>query len=403
MKDFFPILKSLKKQKIAPILLALQVAITFMVLVNTAYMIGERNKKMQRPTGLDEANTFYIVSNFLSEPHQVISEQNDILRQIRGIEGVVGASALPSLPLVGWGRYTDFYLEPTGNSVGFGGYLSSDEHALKTLDLELIAGEWFVPSDILETNKEGTFLPSQVVVTQALARKIYPDNWRDIVGTTLYFNDAPHRVKGVIKTLQNAWQFWSAVDATVLASVNEAQPTSPSHIAIRTQPGKLEEVMNNTVDTLLKTPGRKIEKMSTMNEVRQKAYKEDLATSKILTAIGVGLAIITGLGIFGQARYNVSRRTQQIGTRRALGANKWDVIRYFMVENAVVSSIGVVIGLLGAIILNNQFVELMSINPVPLSYLMIGTVLIFVLGQLAVIYPATRASRVSPAIATRGA
>ncbi|WP_105168913.1 ABC transporter permease [Pseudoalteromonas sp. T1lg23B] len=403
MKDFFPILKSLKKQKIAPILLALQVAITFMVLVNTAYMIGERSKKMQRPTGLDEANTFYVITNILREGHQVLAEHNDNLRQIRALDGVVAAAPLPSIPLIGWGRYTDFYLDPKGESVAYGGYFNSDEHALKALNLELIAGEWFTPTDIVSVMSDGTFVESPVVVTQALAEKIYPNNWRDIVDTTLYFSGNPHRVKGVIKTLQSSWQFWSMVELTVLAGVNEALPTSASHIAIRTQPGRLEEVMNNTVDMLLKTPGRKIERIGTMAQVRQKAYKEDLATSKILTAIGVGLAIITGLGIFGQARYNVSRRTQQIGTRRALGANKWDVIRYFMVENAVVTSIGVVIGLLGAIILNNQFVELLSINPVPLSYLMIGTVMIFVLGQLAVIYPATRASRVSPAIATRGA
>ena len=60
---------------------------------------------------------------------------------------------------------------------------------------------------------------------------------------------------------------------------------------------------------------------------------------KILTFVIGLLTAITGLGIVGLASFSVARRTRQIGIRRALGATKTAIVRYFMLENFIVSSI----------------------------------------------------------------
>ena len=56
------------------------------------------------------------------------------------------------------------------------------------------------------------------------------------------------------------------------------------------------------------------------------------------------LTAVTALGIVGLASFSVNRRTRQIGIRRALGASKVAVLRYFMTENLMISLVGVLIG-----------------------------------------------------------
>ena len=63
MRDLAPIIKALFKDKLVPFLLILQISVTFMVMVNAANMISEREKLMSRPTGVDEENACYVLTN----------------------------------------------------------------------------------------------------------------------------------------------------------------------------------------------------------------------------------------------------------------------------------------------------------------------------------------------------
>jgi putative ABC transport system permease protein len=110
---------------------------------------------------------------------------------------------------------------------------------------------------------------------------------------------------------------------------------------------------------------------------------------------------VTGLGIVGLAWFSVTQRRKQIGTRRALGATRWDIVRYFMVENWLVTSAGLVIGLVGAVSLNWLLDTQYSVGRIPLWYLPIGMLALWALGQLAVLLPARRAANIPPALATR--
>jgi putative ABC transport system permease protein len=113
------------------------------------------------------------------------------------------------------------------------------------------------------------------------------------------------------------------------------------------------------------------------------------------------LTAITGLGIVGLASFSVARRTKQIGTRRALGATRPAILRYFMLENFVISSVGVVGGAIIAVGINMWMVEAFGIARVAWYLIPAAMVMLWLVGQLAVLGPARRASMVSPAMATR--
>ena len=147
---------------------------------------------------------------------------------------------------------------------------------------------------------------------------------------------------------------------------------------------------------------RIIRNMQTMDETRERSYRSDSSMIKMLTFTVILLLLITSLGIVGLASFSVSRRTKQIGTRRALGASKSAIAQYFMLENLLISGAGVVIGAAMAIGLNMALVEAFDVDPGSLIILVPGAMLaLVVIGQLAVLGPARKAAKVPPAVATR--
>jgi putative ABC transport system permease protein len=120
--------------------------------------------------------------------------------------------------------------------------------------------------------------------------------------------------------------------------------------------------------------------------------------------LGVVIFLLLGvatLGIFGLAAFNVSTRTKQIGTRRAVGARRSDVVRYFMVENWLVTTAGVVAGCVLALLLGYWLSTTFELPRLKLYYLVVGVAVLWVVGLMAALVPARRAARVSPAVATR--
>lgn len=138
-----------------------------------------------------------------------------------------------------------------------------------------------------------------------------------------------------------------------------------------------------------------------MEETRTRSYLEDAAMVKLLVFVVSLLTVITCLGIIGLASFSVARRTKQIGTRRALGASRTAIMRYFLLENFLVSSVGVVVGAILAVALNIWMVEAYDLTPIGWYLVPAAMLVLWLVGQIAVFGPARRASMVSPAIATR--
>ena len=101
--------------------------------------------------------------------------------------------------------------------------------------------------------------------------------------------------------------------------------------------------------------------------------------------------------------FSINRRTKQIGTRRALGATRGQIMSYFMIENLMISTFGVILGAAGAIGLNIWLVNTLSMSPINYELILLGMIVLYVVGQIAVLYPARKAANIAPATATRSA
>ena len=98
---------------------------------------------------------------------------------------------------------------------------------------------------------------------------------------------------------------------------------------------------------------RVIYRIEGLDESKAAYMARDRLVMRMLIVLIVVLVLVTA-GIFGLTLFNISKRTKQIGTRRALGARRSAIVRYFLVENALVASVGIVLGAGLAMLLGQQ-------------------------------------------------
>jgi len=120
-----------------------------------------------------------------------------------------------------------------------------------------------------------------------------------------------------------------------------------------------------------------------------------------------GLAmLLAAIGLFGVMSYAVSRRTNEIGVRMALGARRGDVIRMVLGESMILVAVGVGLGLgvaLGLARLAREQLApvLFGLPPTDLASIVAAVLLMAVVSTIAGFLPARRASRVDPLVALR--
>lgn len=398
-----PIFRAMLRNKPGYILIAVQIAVTMAIMINAVAIIQERSALMVRPSGVDEENIFYLSSmTFQPDVDQKAMIDED-LDALRSVPGVVDAISTNSVPLRGGGWSMGLQTEP-GAEVDASGVAIyfTDEHGINTFGVNLIAGRNFLREEITWNDPELSGWPPAGIVSKAMAETLFPeDEPADVVGRTVYINDDnPVQIVGVMDVLQAPWSGWDGVERSML--VPEKREWDYNRYVVRTEPGMQDGLMPQIEEMLAASSRDRIVKdMRTMAETRKMSYLDDSAMVSILTFIVTLLTVITGLGIVGLASFSVNRRTKQIGTRRALGATRFAILRYFMVENFVVSTVGVVFGAALAIALNIWMATTFEMAPMAWYLVPVAMIALWLVGQLAVAGPARRATRVSPAVATR--
>lgn len=400
--EFGPIFRALLRNKTGAILIALQIAFTMAVSVNAWVMIKDRLDNASRPSGMNETDTFHLQSygfdpNF--KPKLTIA--ND-LRQLRELAGVIDAIQMNAIPLSGSGSATGVRASRDENAQSFNtAVYQVDDHAIDTLGVNLLAGENFTATDITTPQPFEPSGPPKAIITLALASALFPEgDPLSSVGRTIIIGDSPSTVVGVIERLQSPWTDSNSVERSMLIPVRT--DAKAARYMIRSQPGQRDSLMPRIEEMLAASnPERIIRNLRSMEETRRRSYSLDMGLAKIMGFVMIVLLGITALGILGLASFSVNRRTKQIGVRRALGATTGDILRYFLLENVLITSTGVLLGAIMTVGLNIWLVEMMNFPKIAWYGIPLGVIVLVALGQLAVLGPANRACRVSPATATR--
>lgn len=407
-----PIIRSHLKQPLGAMLIILQIALTLTVISNAMSMIQHRLEKMQRDSGIieNELVTFSFL-RFGEKESKVLSlnRNQDLIEWMKRLPYVTSAAVVNTIPFHYSQSSSDLCLDeaqdncPVSPSKYFGG-----TELIDTFGLELLEGRNFYSEELTSIDSPEP-LPNQknnsnsseikpIIITQAISELYFPTG--SPLNQLLYMEEKPYQVIGVVKKLQRVYSNNTGFYNSVI--LPNSVSNSHAYGAIRLP----QEYHKNMLDQLEKkllewNPKQVIRSTQTLETARKKAYASDQGMSNLLVSVMVLLLIVTGLGITGLVSFAVTTKRKQIGTRRALGAAKIDILKEFLLENLFFVVIGCSIGTGLSITLNQQLMQHFSVPLLDLTLIAIGVGILFTVSQAAAIGPTRQAMAISPATATR--
>jgi putative ABC transport system permease protein len=403
-----PILSSLRRNKVGATLIALQIALTLAVLCNALFIIEQQTALSRAPSGVaDESSVFVIANQWVGEAADMAAREQTDLASLRALPEVADATLSPVQPLGGRGMGEDITIHPDRPR---GGSMTAvfpvDDHALNTLGLRLIAGRNFRPEDILIRHGVNDNYPSwgSVIVTRGLARELDPSG--NVLGRTaaLRPGSTTATIIGVVERFGPSQFAGNSASGANSILVPLLWADSSFFYLVRAKPGQLAAAMLAARNGLYKNSRqRTIASMQSLADARLDFYRGARGEALLMGVISSILLGVTAFGMLGLTSYWVTQRRRQIGIRRALGATAGSILRYFQTENLLIVGAGSVLGVLMGQAANLWMVRSVALTRLPPLYLIVGTLVVLTLGQIAVLWPALRASAVPPAIAARGA
>jgi len=403
-----PILSTLRRHKTASALIVLEIALSCAIICNALFLIAGRLDRMNRPTGQAEDEIVRVQVTGIGTDENASALTRSDLAVLRALPGVKSASVTNQVTFGGgsWNSSVNLSPDQTHQTLSSTVYLG-DEKLPQTMGLKLVKGRYFNADELLDwdtINKPGAdaAVPAAIVTTD-MAEKLWPG--QDPIGKTLYSwgDESGSRVVGVVDKLArpNNQGGPEAYHYSMILPIWTPYTVGGNYL-VRTEPGRRAEVLKAAVEALRKNgPRRIVLNQQTMEEMRGDFYRSDRAMAWMLVLVCVALLVVTALGIVGLASFWVQQRTKQIGVRRALGATRTQILRYFQAENFILATAGIVIGMLLAFGLNQLMMSKAELPRLPAIYLPVGALVLWVLGQLSVLGPARRAAAVPPAVATR--
>ncbi|MGN6236373.1 ABC transporter permease [Dyella sp.] len=413
-----PMIAALRRHKAGVVLIALQIALTLAIVCNAVFIIGERVARVNRPTGLDENNLFLVTQQWVGAPSgddpasvdKLDNMQQTDLAALRAMPDVASVAPVNSVPLLNSSWNGSLALKPAsqlGAGNGRTTYYFTDEQGLATLGLKLVAGRSFTAADVEHRGFRDQREPSIVMLTKALADKLFPDG--SALGKVVYLDggSTPSTIIGLVDRLQvpgtGSWTNSFVWNSTLVPTRINA---NFSRYAVRAKPGRLQAAMRAVPNVLYGVNRLRVmddDSVKSFADIRTQAYRADVGMAILMGVVCLILLGVTAAGIVGLTSFWVGQRHRQIGVRRALGARKIDILHYFQMENLLISGVGAVIGLGLAIGLNMLLMQHFEMDRLPVLYVLAGIVAVMALGQGAVFVPARRASNVPPVVATRSA
>ncbi len=397
--EFGPIFRTLFRNKTRFFLVGAEVALTLAIAVNCINMMVDTRRTMNRPTGLDEANLVAVRSHPFSpdfrEEEYLDNVRRSDLELLRSLPGVRAAEAVSAIPLSGSGSSTAFKpLDSEMDSLATA-WIVAGPRVLDVLGVRLVAGRDLTEADVTESDSKN------VIVTQAYADRLFPDG--DALGGQIQGRtaDSPHTIVGVIERMHGPWPMWHSVEHVTLSPGKPGDFNWGVIYLVRTAHREDGALLRNIEERLLGSNDGRNLTVRPLVEIKADTYSASHAVVRLLGVVIFLLIAVTALGIIGITSFSVTERTRQIGTRRALGARRLDILRLFLLENGIITSAGLAVGVGFAFGLNYLLVSYVGGVKLDTWLLGGGVLLLWLIGQASAFIPALRGTRISPALAAR--
>ena len=391
----------LRQHRLRNLLVIGEVAMALVLLIGAGLMVRSFAALLSEETGI-EANRILTVEMLLPKykyptPNQQRQFFEDLLARTASTQNVEHAGAINVLPFGGHQWMWSFRVAGSGSGrklvKGGADYRVVTPEYFRAMGIPLLQGRSFTRED--RANSPGFF-----IVNQAFARKHIPNG--EILGSQIRLeDDAPwSTIVGVVGNVKHDG-LGDDVKPEMYRPFAQA-PLPSMTLAIRA--GSNVTALTGTVRGFVKDidPDQPIARISTMERLVSNSVSRPRFYMALLSLFAAVAAVLAAVGIYGVMAYSVSQRTHEIGIRVALGAQRTHILRLVLLQGALLTSAGIVLGICGALALTRYMASLLhGIEPTdPVTFTVISLLLIAV-SLLACFIPARRATQVDPMVALR--
>ncbi|MBS0376795.1 MAG: ABC transporter permease [Proteobacteria bacterium] len=399
--DIRPILSALLRNRTGAVLVGVQVAITLAVIANAFFVIAKRLELVHRPSGNDSANLIFVQSEGYGPEYQHVATMRADLALLRALPGVVAAAPSSSVPESDGGSSSGYLTSPDPKApVTNANVMEVDPAFLDAYGLKLVAGRKFRPEEYV-AEPANNDLPPLVMISESMAKRLYGD--APAVGRPVYDNGGKQgTIIGVVSDMLGSWPRNVRPGPYDIVYHATGGLGRSWRYVVRARLGERDRLIPEIEKRLNEIGnGRAVTWVRPHDFWLLRTFRPDRRMIVFLTTLVVMMTSVTALGIVGLATFHVNARRKQIGTRRALGARRADIVHYFLIENGLLSLAGIVTGALLAWAASGWLASAFQTPPLPAGYVGLAALALLVLGQLAVLWPARRAGAIEPAVATR--
>jgi putative ABC transport system permease protein len=391
-------------RRMRDLLVVAEVALALILFSGATLMLRSFINVRDLDPGFRPEHVLAIETELPSPKYDDISRRNEffeqVLDRVNRLPGVVAAGCTTWLPLTNWGGAGGIVIEGQpplrpGQAMIPNLRMVSDKY-MQAIGMRLIKGREFNSSD-------GANTPKVALINEAAAQKFWHSE--NPVGTRFQRQESTRQpwitIVGVVGDVRQAGLDQPA-RPEIYFPYQQWNYFAPGYLAVRTagDPMSAANAVREQVWAVDKDqPVTSVMPLETMLE--DYLAPRELQSSLLGAFAGFAL-LLAALGIYAVLAFSVTQRTQEIGVRVALGAQRGDILRGILKQGLTLAGLGVAIGVGGALALTRLLASLLfgvgAADPVTLG----GAVFVLLLVAAAACYvPARRAMRVDPMVALR--
>lgn len=332
---------------------------------------------------------------------------DELQRRVRALPGVEAAGVMRALPLattigdydVDIGGYEE---SPGREAKGHAQVVSHG--AFEAMGMRLVRGRWFTDADSMAS-------APVTVVNETMARRYWTDP-AAVVGGRLRLGSAANRpwarVVGIVAderhdgvtTIVKEKFFIPHIQWPVMTSGGD--PIRSVFVVVRTAADPMSVAGAIRSEIRQMDASLPVGDVRSMRDVVAASLAMPRLTGFLLGTFAAIAGVLAAVGIYGALAYVVSQRTQEIGVRLAIGADRSQVLGMVLRQGLSLTAIGIVTGLVGAFVLTRLMQRLLyGVGPNDPSTFVASTAGLLLIAVCATALPAWRASRVNPLVALR--
>ncbi|HTQ56752.1 MAG TPA: ABC transporter permease [Bryobacteraceae bacterium] len=387
------------------LLLVGQVALSVVLLIGAALLMASVARMRHLDIGFAPANLLTMnVSlppvRYNSDP-KTVTFFHDLLARVKILPGARAATVAWYLPMMGYAGtpVQDAAKPPLPlNQRTLATLMIVTPGYFHTLGIPLRRGREFAEHDTADAQRVA-------IIDEALARRFWPayPAGEDPIGQRLLIggvNPKAAEIVGIAADVRQGLETSAWPEAVYTAFPQNAQKSAVLAVRTAGAPLSMTRAVKDEVRALDRD--QSVAGISTMEDLVEQQVGQRRSLMFLLGAFAGVALLLAVIGIYGVIAYSVAQRTQEVGIRRALGAQQGDILRLVIRQGLVLSSTGILLGLLSAGALTRVMKTVLFHVSATDPWIYAGVALLFLSVGLAASYlPALRAARVDPMAALR--